>query len=252
MVLVVLGFALAADLVMIIAGISRPVMTGLGVLLLATLALALRGVLWPAGLIVPLVALMAFAYLMFRNDGLRDTAAFGLVVVIISAGLLAGRRGTVTFGAASLIVVIALGVMEFNGRVDNKFSAFNSTGDYMAVSVALILITALQWSVITRLKENVNKVQAEVDERRRAEEALRISEARYRLLVEEAPLGIVLFNNDALIEQVNPAACAMLGYQAEEVIGMHPLPLIDSSEHAQVENAIAPLEFGETMRLEQL
>ena len=170
MVLIVLGFALAADLVLIAGGISRPVMVSLGVVLLVTLALVLRGILWPAGLIVPLVALMAFAYLMFRNDGLRDTAAFGLVVVIISAGLLAGRRGTVTFGAASLIVVVVLVVMEFNGRVVNKFSEFNSAGDYMAVSVALILITALQWAVITRLKENIRRAQAEIDERTLAKE----------------------------------------------------------------------------------
>ena len=136
----------------------------------------------------------AFAYLIFRNDGLRDTAVFGLVVVIISAGLLTGRRGTVTFGAASLIVVITLGVMEITGGWYNKFSAFNTTADYVAVCVALILVTALQWAVITRLKENIRKAQAEVDERRRAEEALRISEARYRLLVEEAPLGIAIFN----------------------------------------------------------
>jgi len=252
MVLVVLGFALAADALLIVAGITRPIMIGIGILLLVTLTLALNGILWPAGLAVPIAALTAFAYLIFRNDGMRDTAVLGLVVVIIGAGLLTGRRGTVFFGVASLIVVLVLGVMELNGRVVNKFSEFNSTNDYLTVSVALIMITALQWTVITRLKENTRRAQAEIDDRRRAEDALRASEARYRQLVEEAPLGIAIFNKEALIEQVNPAACAMLGYSAGELIGMHPLPLIDPAEHAQVEGAIAPLESGETMRMEQV
>jgi PAS domain S-box-containing protein len=252
MVLVVLGFALVADGLMIAAGISRAVMIILGVLLLVALALALRGILRPAGLIVPLVGLAAFTYLIFRNDGLRDTAMFGLVLVIIGAGLMTGRRGTVAFGVASLIVVIVLGVMESSGRVVNAYSADNTTADYLAVCVALILVTALQWAVITRLKENIRKANEEIAERRRVEESLRTSEARYRLLVEEAPLGIVTFNDEALIEQVNPAAYALLGYQADELIGQHPLPLIDFSYHAIAEGAVARLEAGETMRMEQL
>jgi PAS domain S-box-containing protein len=252
MVLVVLGFALATDLLVIAAGISRDVMLPIGVLLLVTLVLAIYGILWPAKLAVPIAALIAFTYLIFRNEGLRDTAVFGFVVVIISAGLLSGRRGTVFFGFASLLVLITLGVMESRGLVVNHFSALNDVEDYLTVGLALILVTALQWSVITRLKENIRKANEEIAERRRVEESLRTSEARYRLLVEEAPLGIVTFNVEALIEQVNPAACALLGYQADELIGLHPLPLIDSSYHAITEEIIAPLEAGETMRMEQL
>ena len=211
MVLVVLGFALAADLLMIAADISRLVMLFLGALLLVTLALALRGILWPAGVAVPIVAFAAFTYLIFQHDGLRDTAVFGLVMVIIGAGLLTGRRGTVAFGVASVVVIIALGIMESSGRVANTYSAFNTFEDYLAVCIAIVLITALQWAVITRLKENIRRANVEIDERRRVEESLRASEARYRLLIEEAPLGIVTFNDEALIEQVNPAACAMSG-----------------------------------------
>jgi len=252
MVLVVMGFALIADALLIAAGISRPVMFVIGVLLLATLVMALYGVLWPAGLAVPIAALTAFTYLIFHNDGLRDTAMLGLVLVIIGAGLLTGRRGTVAFGAASLIVVITLGVMESSGRIVNTYSKFNTKADYLAISVALFLITALQWAVITRLKENINRAHAELDERRRAEEALRASEARYRLLVEEAPLGIATFNQEALIEQLNPAACGLLGYEPGELIGRDPLTLVDLSDHAQIEVDKALLVAGETRRMEQL
>jgi len=252
MVLVVLGFALAADVLLIAAGITQPIIFGIGILLLVTLVLALYGILWPAGLAVPIATLTAFTYLIFRNDGLRDTAVLGLVVVIISAGLLNGRRGTVFFGIASLIVVITLGVMETGGWITNKFTALNTSEDYVAVCLAFILVTALQWAVITRLKENIRKANDEIAERRRAEESLRASEARYRLLVEEAPLGIAIINQDALIAQMNPAACAMLGYESEELTGRDPLTLIDLSDHAQVAGAVPPLEAGETMRMEQV
>jgi PAS domain S-box-containing protein len=252
MVLVVMCFALAAVALLIIVGINRQLMGFLGALLLVTLALALRGILRPAGLAAPSVGLAAFTYLIFRNDGLRDTAMLGLVVVIIGAGLLIGRRGTAAFGAASVIIVIVLGVLESGGRITNPFSATNTTADYLTVCVALVMVTALQWAVITRLKENICKAQVEIAERRRVEDALRASEARYRQLVEEAPMGIAIINGEGFIEQMNPAACVLLGYELEELIGRDPLTLIDSSDHAQIQVDKVPLQAGETLRMERL
>lgn len=39
-------------------------------------------------------ALVIISTLLYKNYGMRDTAVMGLVVVLISAGLLAGRKGT--------------------------------------------------------------------------------------------------------------------------------------------------------------
>jgi PAS domain S-box-containing protein len=250
MVLVVLGFALAAVALLFAVDINRRLMGVLGLLLLVNSVLAWYGILQPVGLIVPILGIAAFTYLIFTNDGLRDTAILGLVVVIIGAGLLNGRRGTVAFGVASLIIVITLGVMESSGRLVNPFSAINTMADYVAVCVAIVMVTALQWAVITRLKENIARAQAEIDQRRRVEEALRSSETRYRLLVEQAPLGIAIIDHRGFIDQVNPAACEMLGYSCEELIERDPLTIMDSSDHAQAKEEVSPLRVGETLRIE--
>jgi PAS domain S-box-containing protein len=252
MVLVVLGFALVAVALLFAVDINRQLMGVLGLLLLVNFVLAWNGILRPAGLMVPILGMAAFVYLIFTNDGLRDTAILGLVVVIIGAGLLTGRRGTVAFGTASLIIVIILGVMESSGRLVNPFSMINTLADYMAVCVAIVMVTALQWAVITRLKENTRKAQAEVEERRRAEEALRTSEARYRLLVEQSPLGIVIIDHRGFIDQLNPAACEMLGYDESELLGRDPLTLIDLSDHAQIETERPSLLAGQMLSMERL
>jgi PAS domain S-box-containing protein len=250
MVLVVLGFALVAVALLFAVDINRQLMGVLGLLLLVNFVLAWNGILRPAGLMVPILGMAAFTYLIFSNDGLRDTAILGLVVVIIGAGLLTGRRGTVAFGVASLIIVLILAVMETTGRVVNPFSVINTNADYVAVCVAIVMVTALQWAVITRLKENTRKAQAEVEERRRAEEALRTSETRYRLLVEQAPLGIAIIDHRGFIDQANPAACEMLGYSHDELIGRDPLTIMDSAEHAQARQEFSPLQVGETLNIE--
>jgi PAS domain S-box-containing protein len=61
----------------------------------------------------------------------------------------------------------------------------------------------------------------DITERKRAEEVLRESEARYRTLVEQCPLGIATAGlEDLRIVQANPALCRLLGYTEAEILAM--------------------------------
>ncbi|GAB4263145.1 MAG: hypothetical protein Kow0092_13830 [Deferrisomatales bacterium] len=57
----------------------------------------------------------------------------------------------------------------------------------------------------------------DVTERTRAEEALRASEEKFRVLVEESPLGVSLIGADGSYRYVNPKFTEMFGYTAEEI-----------------------------------
>lgn len=62
----------------------------------------------------------------------------------------------------------------------------------------------------------------DVTEMRETEEARRESEARYRTMLNTAPLGYWLIDDEARTLEVNPAMCKMLGYSAEEMVGSSP------------------------------
>ena len=64
--------------------------------------------------------------------------------------------------------------------------------------------------------EKLVVVNRNVTERKRAEEALRRSEADFRSLVEEAPYGIYRASVTGRLLQVNPALRRMLGYDEEQ------------------------------------
>ncbi|WP_237559910.1 PAS domain S-box protein [Desulfohalovibrio reitneri] len=73
-------------------------------------------------------------------------------------------------------------------------------------------------------------VGADVTSRRRAESALRASEALFRSLVEEAPVGIVLTDLDGRLREVNPAMERMLGYEHGELVGLGLSTLYDADD----------------------
>jgi diguanylate cyclase (GGDEF)-like protein/PAS domain S-box-containing protein len=81
------------------------------------------------------------------------------------------------------------------------------------------------------LKENLARlapaVQREIDQaavrrkRELSEQALRASEEKYRMLVEQASDAIFLVSPDGYFLDVNPAGCSLSGYTREEILGTH-------------------------------
>src|SRR5579871_2889318 len=61
----------------------------------------------------------------------------------------------------------------------------------------------------------------DITDRKRAEDALRRSEARFRNLYEHAFAGMTLSDLDGRLQQCNAAFCTLVGYSEEELRGQH-------------------------------
>ncbi len=241
MIISVLIVSLFIDAILIMTDINARIMAMYGVLLLVTLLFAFRGSLLPARLAIPLGGLIMFTYLMVANQGIRDVAILGLPVVIIAAGLLFGKLGTLLYGLLSVGVLLYVGIAETQGAIVNRFSRSNTLADYVAATIALMTVTVLQWLVIARLNETIRKAQRGEQAEKAANEALRLSEARYRLLIEESPQGILITDNQGTIVLANPFGCKLLGYEEAELIGIPFLSLVEpaaSPEQSDVEEIL--------------
>jgi PAS domain S-box-containing protein len=62
-------------------------------------------------------------------------------------------------------------------------------------------------------------VTRDIRERKKAEEALRISEGKHRTLVEASPDGVLSIDSRGIITDCNTGLCRMLGYEKEELRG---------------------------------
>ncbi|GEM_PF-3819393 len=81
------------------------------------------------------------------------------------------------------------------------------------------------------MAEALRKLEEEIAGRRRTEELLRLSEERYRELVENA--SDVIYETDAqgYVRYVNPGTEKLVGYTSEEMVGRHYLEFLPPEHH---------------------
>lgn len=80
---------------------------------------------------------------------------------------------------------------------------------------------------------------------KRFEAALQESEARFRTVFEEGPLGIAIAGLDYRYAQVNQALCDMTGYRGDELSGLTLFDLTHPDDHRLHSEQIARMENGD-------
>jgi len=151
----------------------------------ACLVLALCGILLPTRIVAPLAGLVVFGVLIFRDFGLRDLAILGLPVVIVGAGLVTGRWGTLAYGLVSVALLVALGMREAAAGAAGAPYPLNRLVDYGVAALGIALVAILQWLVMGRLNENIRRARRSEAEQRAASERLREATAAREALIAE-------------------------------------------------------------------
>jgi PAS domain S-box-containing protein len=80
----------------------------------------------------------------------------------------------------------------------------------------------------------------DITERRVSELALRESEARWSSVFETAGEGILVLDEEGLIESANSAACAIFGYERAEILGMDAARLLADEDRGVLDAASEP------------
>jgi PAS domain S-box-containing protein len=89
----------------------------------------------------------------------------------------------------------------------------------------------------------------DITERKRVEEALQQSEARFRNLYEHALAGISLSDWEGRIVACNPALCSLVGYNEDELRGKHFGQLIHPDDREENVAKVRRLRTGEVKAL---
>jgi PAS domain S-box-containing protein len=90
----------------------------------------------------------------------------------------------------------------------------------------------------------------DITERKRSEEELRASEARFRTFVDRATDAFFLMDEQIRVVDVNRQACDSLGWSREELIGMHPREFDVVLDEASFERLAQRARTGEIITFE--
>ncbi len=93
-------------------------------------------------------------------------------------------------------------------------------------------------------------VTRDISQRKAAENALRVSEEKYRTLVEASPDGVLSIDARGIITDCNTGLCRMLGYDKEQLRGREARILGTSKDLDAPANYGARLVQGEFMEME--
>jgi PAS domain S-box-containing protein len=164
---------------------------------------------------------MALAIWLF--EGTRSPAWLLYIWTITIAGTLLTPGHALRMTAAVACYFALLLGLTRAGLYRPPFTFTPAALEYLEVSVRMIVLVStagvLTFLNMRGLQQALTRLQQQVGERRRAEDTLRRSEARFRALIEKATDLIVVVGADGLVSFWSPSATETLGWTAAEALG---------------------------------
>ena len=189
------------------------------VLLVGLKVLLHRGHTQLVGTLLLVIIWMTFTIAMFAFDGIRDVAMGGYYLTLAVASLILKKRTLFIIALLVSVSVVALYGAEVSGILSTSIAA-----PLLPADLIVLLITLNATMLIT--VRTVSKM-------RLSEKAMRESEQKYRLLIENQTDLVVKVDTEGRFQFVSPSYCKLFGKTENELLGHTLMPLVheDDREH---------------------
>jgi PAS domain S-box-containing protein len=184
-------------------------------------------------------------YIYFKDKNRRFVSASSFFCDLFGCSLedIIGKKDEDLFPAEIAIesAVDDRHVIETGIPMINKEEGGESVGD----GGHWVLTTKMPWRDRKGNIIGLFGVSRDITDRKRAEEALKKSEKRYRQLVETMNEGLGVTDQNYIFTYVNPSFCEMLGYLRDEIIGCKLNDFVHDDYKEMMKDQIARRKRGE-------
>ena len=189
-----------------------------------------------SGLWVGVTILVSFA------GGMTCIHAAYYIMVTVIAGLLLGTHAALVVAGVCSLTGLAMVVVESIGYPLPRVFPVPASAGWLNLTFGLFMATIALNITLRSLHDALALARQQLEERKKAEEALRESEKRYRRLFEGAVLGVFQSTPEGGVITVNPAFARMFGYES-------PADVIASVKNVATDIFAEPQRRSEIMRL---
>ncbi|NWF50949.1 MAG: PAS domain S-box protein [Ignavibacteriaceae bacterium] len=111
-------------------------------------------------------------------------------------------------------------------------------------------VTNLNEKLKDVFREKIYELDAEINQRKRAESFLKKSEEQFKLLFENAPIGMFIISNEGKTLRANKAFCNTIGYDYHEILGAPIKYIFNSSKSGDVKSTFQLILENENLDTE--
>ena len=207
---------------------------------LVSLGLVRAGRVQSAAFAVSLTLAVAPIVQASMNAGVRDPALALAVLAPLAASMVLDTRTAVAAVGVIVVGVGALLALDLSGMTSPAVSSSDAVAGY----TVLVVLSGAAFSVLAgalyerHTRETIEAVEARAGA---LDNALQLSEERYRHLVEEVPIGICQTRPDGTIRLANRHLATMLGFARPEALYEHTSTsfYVDPAEQDRVRELLA-------------
>ena len=177
-------------------------------------------------------------FLVATGGGINAPGYVGLLMITLLAGIVLGGKTVFTMAALTTLVGLGIAYLENSGQLPPSRFQFTPYNHWLIHSIFTLGFASLQYFASQMMKNSLQRARSELEERTRAEQAMREGEEKYRGLVESLDSLILSVDEEGKVLYINDLGAQQFGSTPRDMVGKNlyqilPAGMIDQ----QMENA---------------